>query len=303
MGSKKNTQASFDSPAAHTLLFFACVAWGGSYAVGRFGLSDGSALWLTIWRWGPGAIIFAAYLAWNWKRIGSSLLQNIVPITVVSILGIVIYPATLFRAVAETTALNSSLYLAATPALIAFGSVLFWKERVSLAGWFSVLLGITGSLILLFRGEWSALVGFEIASSDLWAIASAIAWAGYCIAIPLKPTGFSEIKFLAALVVTGTVILIFMGVVFLPTDIPLPNTPSTAWSMIYFAVFPSILAFFAWNKATGIVGPAVAAPYNNLVPFLGGIFGVIFLGEAIEGYHFTGGGLIISALVLNALAR
>ena len=50
------------SISAHVLLVFACLAWGGSYAVGRFGLSEGSALWLTLWRWGPGAVLFAVYV-------------------------------------------------------------------------------------------------------------------------------------------------------------------------------------------------------------------------------------------------
>lgn len=300
MRSKKNTKQSYGSPIAHALLLFACIAWGGSYAVGRFGLNDGSALWLTIWRWGPSAILFAAYLTWSWKRLGSSLIQGIRPIIILSLLGIVIYPATLFRAVAETTALNASLYLAATPVLIILGSVIIWKENVSPAGWCAVALGFIGSLVLLFRGEWGALVSFKIATSDLWAIVSAIVWTGYCTAIPLKPKRLSEMEFLAALVVTGTIVLVMLGVVYAPNDIPLPDSPKTAWAMAYFAIFPSILAFFAWNRATSTVGPTIAAPYNNLVPLLGGVLGVVFLGETIENYHFMGGGLIIAGLLLNA---
>ena len=110
---------------AHLFLLLACLAWRGSYAVGRFGLNEGSALWLTLWRWGPGALIFALYLSFVRAQVASALRKYISRLLVISLLGIVTYPATLLLAVANTTALNASLYLAATPVLIVLLSSVF----------------------------------------------------------------------------------------------------------------------------------------------------------------------------------
>ena len=168
---------------AHLLLFLACLAWGGSYAVGRYGLSEGSALWLTLWRWGPGALFFSVYLAYFWPKIGQIVRAHAVSISLISVLGIVIYPATLFLAVANTTALNASLYLAATPVLILLLSRLFWKEPLTPGRLASVVFGLAGALILVFRGDWHAFASFRVATSDLWAIVSAISWAGGTVAL------------------------------------------------------------------------------------------------------------------------
>ncbi len=205
-------------------------------------------------------------------------------------------------AVAQTTALNASLYLSVTPVLIILISSFLWKERIGTIGALAVLSGLLGALVLLFKGSLGALVAFEIAGSDIWAIVSALAWAGYCVSLPLKPSGLSEVSFLAVLVVIGSVILFLLAVI-TGGNIPMPNTPSVAWSMVYFALFPSILAFLAWNWGTTAVGPSIAAPYNNLIPFFGGALGVLLLGETIEGYHIWGGGLIVLGLVLNSLRR
>lgn len=287
---------------AHLLLVFACLAWGGSYAVGRFGLSDGAAVWLTLWRWGPGALIFAVFLAHRWGQDGVIIGRNLFRLSLISLLGVVIYPVTLFLAVAHTTALNAALYLSLTPVLIALASAVFWKERVGLLGGVALLIGLLGALILLFRGSLAAALSFEVARSDIWAIVSALAWAGYCVSLPLKPAKLSEISFLAVLIVIGSVILGLSALVS-GQEVPMPSNPTVAGSMVYFAVFPSILAFFAWNLGTARLGPSVAAPYNNLVPFLGGALGVILLGETVEGYHIWGGGLIVLGLLVNSLRR
>ena len=287
-------------PTGHFLLLFACLAWGGSYAVGRFGLNDGSALWLTLWRWGPGAIGFAVYLALTWRRHEAVLWRNLSQITLIALLGIVVYPVTLFAAVAETTALNASLYLAATPVLIALASTVAWGERLGPLDGLAIVLGLAGALVLIFEGRLDRLASFQVASSDLWAIISALAWAGYCVALPLKPQDLEELPFLAALVVIGTAILLAASVPF-GGSIPMPAESAVAWSMLYFAVFPSLLAFYAWNQGTARLGPSRAAPYNNLVPVVGGLLGVALLGEAIESYHFLGGGLICLGLMANGL--
>lgn len=288
--------------AAHLLLLSACIAWGGSYAVGRFGLSEGSALWLTLWRWGPGALVFAVYLMWTWPTYGVEIRRNLPRLILISMLGVVVYPTTLFVAVAHTTALNASLYLAVTPVLIVLISRIVWRERVGTIGAFAVWFGLLGALVLVFRGSVDAFLAFQIVSGDVWAIVSALAWAGYCVSLPLKPSGLSEVSFLAVLIVLGSAILLISALT-VGGEIPLPDTPTVAGSMIYFALFPSILAFLAWNWGTSKVGSSVAAPYNNLVPFIGGALGVLLLRETIESYHLWGGGLVVLGLALNGLRR
>ena len=259
-------------------------------------------MWLTLWRWGPGAALFAVYLMFKWDQHGSVIQTNLPRLTLISALGVVIYPATLFMAVAETTALNASLYLSVTPVLIVLISSVVWKERIGPIGAAAVLLGLLGALVLVFRGSLDAFFAFQIASSDIWAIVSALAWAGYCVSLPLKPAGLSEVSFLAVLVVIGSVVLAALAVGIGGT-VPMPDTPVVAWSMVYFALFPSILAFLAWNWGTTNVGPSIAAPYNNLVPFFGGALGVLLLGETVETYHLWGGGFVILGLVLNSMRR
>ena len=286
---------------AHFLLFIACLAWGGSYAVGRYGLSEGSALWLTLWRWGPGAIFFTIYLVIKWKEIFPIVSGHWFNLILISTLGIVIYPTTLFMAVAQTTALNASLYLAITPILIVLSSSIIWRDKLGLIGLGSVFFGLFGAFILLFQGDLYSLIEFKFERNDIWAIISALAWVAYCVALPLKPSDLKEFPFLAIIVVMGSIILFFSGLI-IGSDIPQPKTLTTLFSILYFAVFPSVLAFLAWNWGTQIVGPSTASSYNYLVPLFGGGLGIFFLDESIENFHILGGTFIILGLVLNGFS-
>ncbi len=218
--------------SSHLLLIFACLVWGGSYVVGRVGLSGGSAAWLTLWRWGPGALAFVIFLFLTWDTNGPHIRSNLTRLTLISTLGIVIYPATLFLAVAQTTALNAALYLSVTPVMIVLLSRLIWKERMGGVGALSVCIGLLGALVLVFRGSMGAMLAFQFASSDIWAIVSALAWAGYCVSLPLKPTELSEFSFLAALIVIGCAILLAFTIVW-GGAVPLPDTQVIAASMAY----------------------------------------------------------------------
>ncbi len=181
-------------------------------------------------------------------------------------------------------------------------SMVFWQERIKAADALALVFGLLGAVVLVFKGDIDALLAFKIAKNDIWAIVSALAWAGYCVSLPLKPAQLDEPPFLAALVVIGGVLLLVFSVAF-GGQIPVPNTPVVAWSMAYFALIPSILAFLAWNRATAIVGPSIAAYYNNLVPFFGGAIGIFMLGETVENYHLWGGGLILIGLLGNGRRR
>ena len=87
-------------------------------------------------------------------------------LSLVSVLGIVIYPVSLFLAMAQTTAINASLYLATTPALIAIASPCVWHEKISAFNLIAIGLGVLGACILLFRGNLDLFIDFRIATTD-----------------------------------------------------------------------------------------------------------------------------------------
>jgi len=158
---------------------------------------------------------------------------------------------------------------------------------------------MSGALVLVSRGDLSALAGLTAAWDDRWAIVSALAWAGYCVALPLKPRALGEGPFLTVITVIGVLILLPMAYVERGTLSPPTLDWNTGLSMAFFAVVPSILAYLSWNAGVAQVGPSGSAVYNNLVPVFGGVLGVVILHEPLEAYHLVGASLVVLGLLAN----
>jgi drug/metabolite transporter (DMT)-like permease len=81
-----------------------------------------------------------------------------------------------------------------------------------------------------------------------------------------------------------------------------------AWSwpivaaILYVALLPSLLSYFIYNRATGIVGPASAGQAITLMPLFGAGIAALLLGERLHGFHFIGMAFILAGIALGLLS-
>ena len=80
-------------------------------------------------------------------------------------------------------------------------------------------------------------------------------------------------------------------------------TPQSAASILYLAVFASVLAFIFWNQAVRSIGANRAGPFVHLMPVFSTLLAVIFLDERIALYHAQGAVLIFLGIVISSTGR
>jgi drug/metabolite transporter (DMT)-like permease len=71
--------------------------------------------------------------------------------------------------------------------------------------------------------------------------------------------------------------------------------------MAYTAVFPSFIAYLFFNRGIELIGSARAGQSWHLMPLLGSILAVVFLGESFHAYHVFGIALIGVGIVLASI--
>jgi drug/metabolite transporter (DMT)-like permease len=69
-------------------------------------------------------------------------------------------------------------------------------------------------------------------------------------------------------------------------------------SILYVAAFPSIVAFFCWNRGVEEIGANRAGLFINFIPVFASIMAIIWLGESLRAFHLIGMLLIFSGMVL-----
>jgi drug/metabolite transporter (DMT)-like permease len=68
------------------------------------------------------------------------------------------------------------------------------------------------------------------------------------------------------------------------------------FSILYVALFPSLLAYFCWNKGVALIGANRAGLFINLIPVFASFMAVFWLQESLAWFHFGGLFLVIAGM-------
>jgi drug/metabolite transporter (DMT)-like permease len=77
-----------------------------------------------------------------------------------------------------------------------------------------------------------------------------------------------------------------------------PLTVGVMASIGYVALFPSIVAYFCWNRGVAVIGANRTGLFINLIPVFAAILAIVFLGETLKVYHVAGMALIVAGFIL-----
>ena len=74
--------------------------------------------------------------------------------------------------------------------------------------------------------------------------------------------------------------------------------PHIGASILYVAVFPSIIAYLCWNHGVSAIGANRAGLFINLIPVFASILAIAWLDESLKIFHIIGMAFICGGMVL-----
>jgi drug/metabolite transporter (DMT)-like permease len=75
----------------------------------------------------------------------------------------------------------------------------------------------------------------------------------------------------------------------------------TVGAVIYVSIFPSILAYAAWNRGVELIGANRSGPFLHLIPIYTAIAGAFLLSEVPRAHHAIGFALILAGVWLASV--
>jgi drug/metabolite transporter (DMT)-like permease len=293
-------------------------------ATARFGAIDAALLMMTV-IWGVNAVVVKAtyaqippmaFMAIRFVVAGTLLL--IVALSVerslavrrrdwgllvaAAMVGTGLYQPLFLNGLALTTASNTALILAASPAFVALLNRLLGRELLSARGWFGIALAFVG-IVLIVEGGGGLEFGSDVFVGDLLILIGTFLWASYAVlAAPLMRT-YSPLRVTALTTAVGALPLILLGAPAVAA-LPLDEVQASGWAgLLYSAIFAIVVAYIIWNMGVKKIGGARTALYNNLVPVIGTITAAIVLGETITPLKVAGAAVIFFGLHLARTAK
>ena len=282
---------------AWLLLLAPPLFWSGNFVIGRAVHGVVPPVALAFWRW-AGAFAIALPFAWPHLRRDFPILRRHWAMTVLlSVTGVAAFNTMVYVGLQSTTALNAILLQSVLPlCIIAWVAVLF-GERPGPMQTFGILVSLAGVATIAGQGSLRTLAALSFNPGDLWVLGAVVSYAFYS-ALLRKRAPVHQLSFLVARFALGTLVLVPFYAAELAGGRFIEWSAPALLAIVYVAIFPSFLAYLAFNRGVELIGAGRAGQYVHLMQVFGTILAVVFLGELFHVYHGIGIALIAAGLVL-----
>ncbi len=203
----------------------------------------------------------------------------------------------LFYGQKHTTAINSSMLMQLSPVFILILGIGI-GERITRRNLAALLLSLCGTMLVVgIITPAGVSAPLAAARGDLLVLGGAFCWALY--AILSKPTvqrlgGFTATTWV---MLAGAAELLVLRLA-LPAEF-IPPAGADAWAIIiYMALFPTALAFFAWYEAMRLIDLAVLNVMQYLTPVFTIVLAGWWLGERLTWMQGLGIAVVLSGIAL-----
>lgn len=286
-------------PRTALLLTLPPLLWAGNAVFARLLVGQVPPLALSLARWLIALAILAPF-AWSALRTNAPALRaQCKDIALIGVLGVGCYNSFQYLAVQTSTAVNVTLIAASTPVFVLATGALLFGEPTRRAQWIGAGVSLAGVLVVLARGDPANLLALSFVAGDLIMLAANLSWTLYTWLLRKRRPMLPFAPFLAAQMAFG--VLAIAPFTFAESALgaaPIHWSPTVVAVMLYVALLPSIVAYYAWDRGVARVGAVVPVYFANLTPVFAGILSALFLGEAPRVHHLAGLLLIVAGIHL-----
>ena len=283
----------------YLLLVLTTLFWSGNFVVSRGMHEQIPPFSLSFWRWLIALAILLFFGLRHLLRQRRLVREHLGFICTQGLLGVTAFNSLIYVAVQSTTAINAVLVNSCIPVLIAIWSWIMYREVMTARQCFGVLLSFVGVFLIIFRADPAIMLALEFNRGDLLVMVAASFWALYSANLKKYPEGLHPFAYLTGIVIAGLLGILPFYCFEIARGQFFEVSLHSVSTIVYVALFASVLAFIFWNRAVRTVGPNRAGPFIHLMPVFSTILAILFLGEKIQPYHVVGIAIIFTGITMT----
>ena len=147
------------------------------------------------------------------------------------------------------------------------------------------------------RGDGGQLLGLQYNIGDVWMIVACLLYSGYALGLRKRPNVPAIVFFGATAMVACLVSLPLVAMEVATGQFQMPT--AQGWALVAFVgLLPSFVSQITFIQAVGMIGPARAGVFLNLVPIFGPLLAVLVLGEPLSAYHAVALALVLGGIYI-----
>ena len=288
----------------YVALALAMILLGSSVVVGRAIRADVPPMGLVFWRNLVALVVILPFVFRPLRAQLTILLHHWKLLALIGLTSSISGQAVLLVALHSSTAVTAGLINATIPAITVFVSWLLLRETIVRRQGLGFVVALIGVAIIVVRADLATLLNLEFVLSDLWVQVAAASYATNNVLIKRAPPEINPfVLFTASSFASMILIVPFYAGEILLTDARVAFDAITVATVLYYAIFSSILALSFLMYGIKRIGPNRASAFGCIVPVLIVVMAIAFLGETFELFHAVGIVLIFGGVYLASELR
>ncbi|MFP8489523.1 DMT family transporter [Gracilimonas sp. Q87] len=278
-------------------LILVAIIWALNFSIVKVSLSEIDPYSFNVLRF----IFATSLLSYFARKKGYSLKvkrEHFWKLVGIGIIGNLFYQLFFIIGINYTYAANAAVMLGTIPIWVALLSQFFTDEKLTIFKALGVLFAFAGVALIIVGGQDNISFESETFLGNVITLTAAFCWGIYTILSRKYLRVYSALQYSAFMSMIGLISLTVIG---------LPFLIKLNWSGISLIGFGGILysgalsigiAYIIWNNGVKKIGAVRTAAYQNLVPVLGLIFGLVLLGEELTVLQYIGASSVIAGIIL-----
>ncbi|MHA7969042.1 DMT family transporter [Rhizobium sp. CAU 1783] len=281
------------------LFLLAPVFFSSNLIFGRGITGDIAPFTTAFIRWAGSALVIFPFVYAERALCLAFVRANTMIWLVLGILGMGICGGFVYWALTMTTASNATLIYTTSSLFIILLQWMFQGRRIGAGELVGMLIAFAGVTVIVLKGEPQALLHLRFNLGDFGILAAAVAFALYSLLLRHPAVkAMPPMPLFGLLSLSGALVLLPPALYEVLTGGLLPDTQDDWVKLAGIIAFASLAAFYCFQHAVRVFGPAMAGVTLYLMPPMSIVMAVLFLGERFETYHAVGIVLVIGGLVL-----
>jgi drug/metabolite transporter (DMT)-like permease len=290
---KRTTQAEF-------VLLAVVLIWGANFAFIKAAVLEIPPLAFAALRFTLASVILAVLvkhregsLGWpagtGWRLVALGLIGNTA------------YQTLFMLGIARTTAGNSALMIAPTPAFIAIIAALTGVERLTRPVVVGIVLTFIG--VAMVVGESATGPRAATLAGDALVLGGALCWASYTVGVRAAGIQISALRLTALTMITGTPILVLIGAGS-AWRFDWTSVSPLAWGGTAYATLLALCtAYVMFNYALNVLGGSRTGIFLSLIPVVALLVAAIVVAERPTVLQLGGTVFIVTGLLVARVRR
>jgi drug/metabolite transporter (DMT)-like permease len=263
--------------------------WGTGFLLGKIAFQEMSVAENVTFRFICASVVLLPFLPKRWKSFRG---HELALLLLAGVVGVPVQFLIQFEGLQLTTVSHASLVVASLPMLLAIGSTIFLRERLTAIEWGVLLVSVLGAALIALPNHW---VKDPQATTrgDLLVLFSMVAAAVMILLTKRLIDEHDSLQVTAAVIIVGAVVLLAW------TELRQPlrfRFSPVVWAAVGAqGVFATAGAYLFWSWGLARTAAARSGVFLNLEPIVGTLLGVFLLHEVLGVAALLGGVMVIGS--------